>query len=172
MAAKTDRQMEAAELAEALGVNVWTVRKWISEGCPCDKPGGNKPNRFNETEVAAWMRRAGKTGEVGRPRKPGTDDRNAAELRKLNAMADHWELKNAQVRGQLYEAQEVDREWGNVGQVIRNGFQSLAAGVAASLVGLTAQEIEQRLEERVNDILRHLARDAGEPADAGALEVL
>ncbi|MEA2707677.1 MAG: Phage packaging protein Nu1, partial [Phycisphaerales bacterium] len=60
-------EVDAHGLCQQFGVDRSTVKRWIARGMPCDRSGKGKRNRFNESEVAAWLEANHLTGRVGRP---------------------------------------------------------------------------------------------------------
>lgn len=50
------RGMTTPQLARHLGVPIYTVRRWVKAGCPCDKgtEGRHKGHRFDPQAVVEW----------------------------------------------------------------------------------------------------------------------
>jgi phage terminase Nu1 subunit (DNA packaging protein) len=172
---KVRRVNTVDEVAAEFGQHANTVRKWVSKGCPCDRPGGNKPILFDLAEVAKWRRDQGLTGDPGRPANRETGDLQSARTRKENAMADWHELRVATAKKELLPAGEVEETWTRHVLAARSEIIEIPAAVAPQLVGLDAPEIQTILEARIRAVLTKLSqgndRDMGTPesGDAGLL---
>lgn len=168
------RSATVKQVADGFDVAEKTVRQWAKDGCPHDGGGSSAtPYAFDQTEVAAWMRMGGKTGKPGRPVQKGGEGRSEADLRRLNAMADHWELKNAALRRQVILAVDVDTEWGHIMQVVRNGIQNLGATILPlalqhGMPNAEAVKFQNGVDTITGDILRHLSRDGDADGEIGA----
>ena len=123
------------QVAEILDLDEKTVRRWCnlkSDPCP-HKRTRSGVIRLNEAEIAAWMQAHQLTGRPGRPAKDAgggagqADALTSAKLRKENALAATYELDLAERRGDLLDGELVKARWAGIGNVIRNGFQNLAA---------------------------------------------
>lgn len=153
------RDKTTAEILDTFGINAQTLAGWIRKGCPCTKAKGRgKQNKFDEGEVASFLKEKGLTGAVGRPGGPLSEDLAAARLRKERAMADLNEIKVAKERGTLVDIAEQERSNIQKFTVIRNKLMGLPSAVAPSITGLDAPEIERILDERIRETLIELSR--------------
>jgi phage terminase Nu1 subunit (DNA packaging protein) len=152
------RDKSTEEISQILDVDISTIKRWISNGLPCDRAGRGKPCRLDATEVAAWMREKGLTGKLGRPKTETAKELEAARIRKENALADRYELDVAVRRGELLERVDVERM--NVQKVaaLRNALLSLPASLSPSLEGCSGAEIQDELERAVLGLLEQFAR--------------
>lgn len=163
---------EVAEIVGGDGVDEKTIRRWCGRAkspCPHDRDARGQV-KLDEAEVVAWMRASGLTGEPGRPAAKSSRNIKAAQLRKENALADRYEIMNDRERGLLVESAEVEREWANVANVVRAGFQSIGSSVVPIALGLglpqsAAPELQEKVDGIAADILLQLHRKGGGPAD-------
>lgn len=92
------------------------------------------------------------------------------EIRKLKASAATAETALARERGELLDATEVEREWGNIGQIMRVAIQDLSASVISlalqcGLPPVSTEEYTRKINDLSADILSHLSRDASVETD-------
>ncbi len=162
---KTTRTAGTSDVAAEFDVGRNAVITWARDkDCPHDG-GEGKPYRFDIAEVAAWMRDNNLTGKPGRPQSAQSATREEADLRKTNAMADNWEIRNAKELRDLLPAAEVKRAWSAVAQEVRSKVLGTAASVGPSLVGMAAQEIITELERALSEAMQSLDPD-DEPTTA------
>jgi len=76
--------------------------------------------------------------------------------RLTRLQADAQELKNAQIRGEMVEIAEVERQWQNILRVVRSGLLALPSRVASILPHLTRAD-KTAIEREVRSILEELA---------------
>jgi terminase small subunit / prophage DNA-packing protein len=97
------------ELCQTFGITKYEAEKWVQAGCPVverpSSPGGEW--KFDTADVADWRARQALV-EAGLE-KPLDLERERARLAK--EQADAQELKNAQARGELIPANEVEGLW-------------------------------------------------------------
>lgn len=151
------RDKTAKEIMDVFEINRNTLQVWVRKGCPVTKSkiGGN---RFDETEVASWMKANGLTGKAGRPVGPMSEQLMAAKLRKENAMADKHEIEVARIKGLLVEKSQNEADNVKKFTVIRNKLLGLPASVAPTITGMNAPDIERELETRIREVLTELSR--------------
>jgi terminase small subunit / prophage DNA-packing protein len=153
------RTQTTDEILEVIGINRQTLQAWVKKGCPCTKARGKgKQNKFDQFEVAAWMKANNLSGTVGRPTGPVSEQLAAAKLRKENAMAELHEIRVAREKGELVEKAEQERLNIKKFTVIRNKLMGLPAAAAPAIAGLEAPAIETALECRIRDLLAELSR--------------
>jgi phage terminase Nu1 subunit (DNA packaging protein) len=152
------RDKTTDDIAELFDVDESTIKRWVAQGLPCDKGGRGQHRRFDEGEVAAWLKSKNLTGKPGRPQTEGGRELLAAKVRKENALATRYEIEVAERRGELLNRSEVERQ--NVQKVaaLRNGLLSLSATLAPSLEGRSAEDIQGEIERAIVRILEHYAR--------------
>jgi len=152
-----ERTDGAGEVCEQLGVTEQTLRRYCTEGCPHTKGGPGKANTYDVAEVFAWMREQNRTGRVGRPREQLSPELEAAKLRKENAMARNWEIRNAVGEGRLIDLNAVTQRFGNAGASLRSSLESMGEQIAHLVVGKTATEaatiIDNETSRRVDAAL-------------------
>lgn len=61
-----ERSLNARQVAEELGGNERTIRRWCADGCPHTREADGRL-RFNAREVELWMEREGREFGGGRP---------------------------------------------------------------------------------------------------------
>lgn len=156
MARKTDRTQTAADVCAELGISRSALQDYESKGCPCTRPGRGKPNHYNVTEIAAWMRANDLTGKVGRPVTKQSKNQQDADLRKTNAMADNWEIRNARELGELLPAADVARAWSRVAHEVRSRVLNAAPAVAPGLDGMNVTERTAEIDRALREALEGL----------------
>lgn len=157
---RSKRSETAADICEQLDIAKSTLEKYVKRGCPHTKGKPGKPNLYDVTEVAAWMQSENLTGNPGQPRKHDSPDLEAARLRKENAMARNWEIRNEELDGKLVSADEVTTLWGSIGAAVRNSLESMGEQIAHRVVGKTDREAAVIIDEEIKRRLRVLADGA------------
>ncbi len=154
------RTMDAVELAEVLGVNEMTVRRYAREGMPHTAGQGKAhPARFGPEECQAWMKENTRTGKVGAPATPASAAMAAAKLRKELALAERYELLVKRDKGDLVSASEIQAQFDACVQKSKDVLDTIGDGVAPLLVGLTSPaQISQIINQRITDACNQLAR--------------
>lgn len=151
------RTLTAQECADELDLSVELVRDYAMRGCPHDKGGRGKPNRFDADEVTAWMRENGYTGKPGRPAEESPDIEKA-RLREINLRCRKHELDVAEREGSLLDANDVDRGRVSRIHIVKAKLMGLGAALAPSLYGRDAAEIQTIIEKATTDICEEFAR--------------
>lgn len=111
---------------------------------------------YSAEEVAAWMRSQDLTGEPGRPVTGQSADLDAANLRKTNAMADNWEIRNERELRSLLPAAEVRRSWSKVAMRVRAQVLAVPDSAGPAMDGMNAAERIQEMRERLEEALEQL----------------
>jgi len=155
-----NRDKTTSEILDILGVTHRTLRNWMKEGLPYTKGTAGRSNMFDESEVAAWMKNTGRTGQPGRPKSETSNDRDHWSMRKEKALAEKYELQLERERGQLIEKAVVEQRWTNIANALQHTLQSQAAQLAPRLVGKTAQQIEEELETDTKRRLNNACENA------------
>jgi phage terminase Nu1 subunit (DNA packaging protein) len=151
------RDKTTDDIAGLFDVDESTVKRWVAAGLPCDR-NGRKPRKFDEGEVAAWLKANNKTGKPGRPQTEVGKELTAAKIRKENALAKKYELEIAATEGTLIPRAEVERQKVQKVAALRNGLLSLPASLAPTLEGMTAAEIQGEIEGAVVGLLEQYAK--------------
>jgi len=137
--ANIKRNDTSSDVADLFDVHEKTIRQgWVKRGCPHERREGRL--YFDAGEVAAWMQAEGVTGKPGRPDGETSPALEAARLRKTDAMARNWELRNLVSEGQLIDLDTVTQRFGNVGASLRSSLESMGEQIAHLVVGKTATE--------------------------------
>lgn len=157
---KLKRKQTTTQVAESLEVDPKTVRGWIKKGCPATKPAGpGKSWMLDETEVAAWLKSEGMSGKPGRPAGAGSEQLDDARLRKESAMADNWELRNAQARGDLLERAEVETTAKEQVRAVRSRLMSVGATLASQLEHRSAAEMQGLIDQHMRSVCEAFAAE-------------
>lgn len=149
------RDKSTADIATLFDVTTRAVSKWVKEGLPYDAPKKkNQSAKYNETEVAAWMKANKKTGKPGRP---ANEALNAAKLRKETAMAIKYEIENKVSMGLLVDAASEQQR--NIAKIttVRNRLCGLGATLSPALEGLDGAERQAAIDEAVEQILKEFS---------------
>lgn len=151
------RDKTTDDICELLDIDESTLKRWVAAGLPCNT-NGKKSRKFDEGEVAAWMKTNRKTGKPGRPQTEDGKEFMAAKIRKENALATRYEIEIDQIRGKLLNKSDVESS--NVQKVsaLRNGLLSLPASLAPGLEGLGAAEIQAEIEGAVKNLLEQFSK--------------
>ena len=80
----------------------------------------------------------------------------AEQVRLTTAKADHQELINAKLRGEMIEIAEVEAQWSNILRIVRSGMLALPSRVAQRLPQLTRAD-KTVIDSEVRAILEELA---------------
>ena len=150
-----DQNMQPIKDAAAeLDIRLDQMRRYVVLGAPHEKRG----NRYycDPCAITAWMKAEGYTGDAGaRIRDP---DLNAARLRKENAMANNWEIRNAELEGRLVDGDKANQWFASVARVIRNKLQSVGAQNAPVWISIpTVVELQQAIDKTINESLESLS---------------
>ena len=148
---ESDKNIQSLkDTAEELDISIERLRKYLHAGAPHEKKG----NRYfcDPCEIIAWMKTEGYTGESGRRIKD--PDLNDARLRKEEAMAKNWEIRNAELEGKLVDGDKAKQWFASVATVIRNRMQSMGAQNAPVWISIpTVVELQLAIDEIVNESL-------------------
>jgi phage terminase Nu1 subunit (DNA packaging protein) len=155
------RTATAATVCDELDISKSTLQNYLARGCPYTKGGPRRQSRYDVAEVAAWMRANNLTGNPGRPPEASSPALDAARLRKENAMATNWELRNAEAQGLLVDANQVRERWVRRGTMLRNTLESAGGQLAPRLAGRDVAECRRVLNEFVQHALANLENDDG-----------
>ncbi|MEM7667224.1 MAG: hypothetical protein AAF250_15325 [Pseudomonadota bacterium] len=147
-------ECSAHELSEWLGLSARQIYRHETEGHVV-KLG---KNRFDlQASIRAYCEWLRDQAHYGRPA-TGTAKSALAEenLRLKREQADAVALKNAQARGELVPAGEVERAWAGVLRTVRAAMLSVAPRVQARLAHLSADDVSV-IDREVRDALSETA---------------
>ena len=157
------RIQSTAEILELLDINKNTLNNWRKRGCPHDKRVGAKGARYDEAEVAAWLKSEGlgpksvrESGVIAPAF--GESPKLKAEIRKHVAMAEKYEMDVAERRGKLVSRDLVETRFANVGVAIRSSLQGMGAQLSPSIVGKSAAQIQRAIDKEVERRLSELCK--------------
>lgn len=143
-----------------LGVELSTIDGWRESGCPHWSEG--RRVFFDTAKVYDWkLNGAGSRKDAETPTE-GEETPLVAPLQqaRLNkARADAQEMANAQKRGELVEASEVEATWTQEFQRIRGGLSGLGSKLAPELIGMkTERQMARRIDNETNQLLEELSQ--------------
>lgn len=139
-------------LASLLGVSERLIRDLATEGTIV-RMGRGKYDL--EASVRGYCARLRETAS-GRGGESATQNLTAERTRLAQEQADTAALKNAQLRGELVSAVEVERQWSDVLRTVRAGLLAVPSRILQRCPHLNAQDgVEIDLE--VREALKELA---------------
>jgi len=150
------REQTTRETTKTLGVNRSTLRTYVAMGCPVTRRGRGRPNTFDPAKLSAWMRHHDLTGKPGRPTTEKSKTQRAADLRKTNAIADNWELRNANELAELLPTSEVKAAWSRIASATRERVISVAASVSPMLDNMNVTERTAAIDAALREALEGL----------------
>lgn len=119
-------------IAEAMGVSLPTIDKWVREGCPVKQRGRKGIQwEFSVPDVVAWY------GERERENAAGGNTATDDELkrRKLRAETGKAELEFAKARGEVAPVAEFERATSKMMAAIRANIMNVPARAVLQLLG-------------------------------------
>lgn len=161
-----------AELADAMGVSLPTVDRWVKEGCPIKvRPRKGVPAQFVLGEVVSWWGARERENATG----GATTDEAELRRRKLAAETGTAELEFARARGEVAPVAEFEKATARLMAAIRANVMNVPARAVLQLLGETDEAtFKQRLRAELTLALEQSALvefdldDEGE--DAGGEE--
>lgn len=152
----TDVIIGNAAMADLLGISQVRLKQLIDAGTITKEGHGKYNLRDCVRAYTAHLRKH--AAQAGRPTTGGDNSDLAAEkLRHETAKADHAELKNAALRGELVPVSDVRAEWSGIATDLRASLMAVPARVAARS-GLP-RDVGVKLEEELRDALEDLSDD-------------
>lgn len=155
---RTTRYTGRQETADVVGVDVKTLDRWVRDGCPVEKRGGNGVAwEFYLPDVIRWWgdRRVAET-TANAP-----DDLHEIELRRKRAEMLQAELELAKARSEVAPIHEFEMAQTKAMAAIRTRIMNVPQRVVMQLLGETN---ETTFKERLTDELR-VALEAASEAD-------
>ncbi len=151
------------ELAQAMGVNAYTITKWQLDGLPIVSRGrAGVPSRYDQAACLAWKAARDVSAATAGGLSVATEN---AKLKR--AQTEGQELRNRRLRGELLEAGDVERTWAGFVAAARAKLLALPHALAERACQEAAQgraAVEALLREDMHAVLRELAGDSPSPA--------
>jgi phage terminase Nu1 subunit (DNA packaging protein) len=145
-----------SELAEILGVSERTLSTWQQEGLPIENQ-QHQGNTYHTVKVIDWLKQhhanrlTESNGEIL--------DLEAEKARLTKAQADAAELKLAEQKRQLLDANEVQAVWENNIMACRAKLLSLPSKIAPVVANETSTPIiESTIRDALYEALDELSR--------------
>lgn len=136
------------QIADVLGVAPKTIVEWQEQGLPValrGRPG--VPSEYDSAACVAWMIER----ELSKIRTESPADRLA------RVKADSIEMDNAERRGLLVKAEDIEPALQAAFTLAREAWCDAVPRVSRLVVGKPAAEVEAALQREFEDFLRHLA---------------
>lgn len=149
-------RLDTKQLCNDLEITRNTVTLWVKAGLPHTKEG--KKSFFNRQQVIDWMTKNKKDGRPGRPKGELPEEIKKAQLRVLLAKAENEEIKLKVGKGELMSKSDVEQGRLLRIQMVKNGLLGLASSLSSQLVGLSAIEIQNRIESEVMRLLEAFSK--------------
>lgn len=146
------------QIAEAFGVTVKTIVEWQDQGFPIESRGsfsGSIENVYSLPACIAWYAKR----EVEKVRAVSPNDRLA------NARAEQVEMENAQSRGLLVLASEIEPKLTAAMINAREQWRNEPSRLSVALAGRSAEEIEDALDQAFDAFLHRMAAWRDESSD-------
>lgn len=153
---QTSELVTAAVLARWLGVTPKTVRELAKRGVVVKAGRGLYVLEDSVRNVIADMR---KTASARGDEKSLASIRDE-KIRLTRAQAQHAELRNAQLRGELVEAAAVEAEWSSVLRTVRATMLAIPSRAAHRLPHLTPHDLAE-IDRQIRDALVEIADGNG-----------
>lgn len=151
------------EIADHFDVHVQTVKNWAKRGMPI-----NGRNNYDLAVIRKWAIGQGlivdHPAEKGEEGIGGQTENYSEKLQRERylherAKREERELKVKEAIGSLVRVEDVGKEFKAMAQAIKMDILALPHKIAPFLEGLSAVEIQKKLEIAVDDILRHLSQE-------------
>lgn len=156
MGPETVNGFTLTEAAELLGKKPDTLKSWFSKGCPHDKEG--RTYVVNVAAVFAWRidyERRILQGQDGDDEGPLVLEHERAKLAKEQRI--QVRMANEVRRGELVEAEEVKRAWGEILGAVRAKVMAIGAKVGARVGGKEGRKIKALVDEQTRKALLELS---------------
>ena len=154
------------ELAAILGVSTRTITDYASAGICVRIARGRYDVRASIPRVVAHLR------DTASGRSPGPgDELQSHKIRIAKAQADRAEREAQAATGKLINADEAEREWGDMCALFMRTMMGLPSAIAGVLPHLTRHETTI-IEDKVRDALNRCADAAQQAGDAAAASAI
>lgn len=138
------------ELLGVLGVARTTFWRWQQKHKDCPKPRAD--GRWCVAEVREWIERNGLTA--------GSDEdmteKEALEVRRLTAICDGLEFKNACERREYLSKDEVRRQVSEAAHVLKRAIRSWKGSLAPRVAGLSVEAAAVEIDKAADELLGQL----------------
>ena len=133
------------ELAAAVGVSRSTLDDWRKEGCPMTTP----------EAVKAWRKDHKLPRRGVKPVGDGSmqDQLLAAQVAKVQEETRNKKMKNDMLAGKLYDADDVERDVGELTSMIRARLESVPDELSMEFPEEVRLSLTQRLKDKIDQIL-------------------
>lgn len=140
-------QLSQKDAAELLGTTPRSLRDWEQDGQGIPR---NADGTYPPTALVAWwvQRHTGSADDL---------DAEQERARKDKEAADRLALQNAETRGDVARLSVIERELGMVYADHRANALGIPSRLSPRLVGLNADQIRDRLEGAIYELLTGLA---------------
>ena len=142
--------MSITELAAAIGVSRQQLHGYIKRGCPTDSPEAVRAWRLDNVQ-----RRRGVSPEAGESLQAKLLQ---AQIDKATQEARAKRLKNDLLSGQLYDAQDVERDVAELTGLIRSRLEAIPDELVMEFAPEHRATYQQRLEEKIRLVLTEMSQ--------------
>ena len=149
-----DEPVRAAVLAEMLGISERAIRSLAERGIVQRTPDSLYPFAESIRAYCHHLREAA----AGRGGQGAGSKLTAEREREVRERADHLALRNAQARGEMLPAVDVERRWSIIIRVVRSRMLSVPSRVRQSLGHLTAHDVAV-IDREIRAALTELGHD-------------
>ena len=139
------------ELAEALGCDRKTIRRWLKQNDP-DCPGAMPDGRYNITLWQLWVAKKGK-----KPAKKPLQDKGDLDAENMRLKNEKLQIENAVRRGELMAVDEVCQVVVEAVSAFVKRARGAKHTLAPQVVGVSVPEATKRIGSEIDDALRELS---------------
>lgn len=140
------------ELAEKLGCDRKTIRRWLKEGDP-ECPGAMADGRYNVTLWKLWVEAKGKkVRAIAKDR-----DKGSLEMDNMRLRNEKLEIENMVRRGELLHVDEVIAVLSDLTSGFARKVRGLKHILPNSVVGVSVPEATKRIDREAIEALQELA---------------
>lgn len=138
------------ELAGYLGVRHEVISRWKAKYA--DIPKRRSDGRLSVEEFRGWMEEHG----IGADTEEEMTEKEALEVRRLKAVCDGLEFKNAVERREYLHKDEVRRQVAEAAHVLKRAMRSLKGSLAPAVAGLSVEDAAVAIDKSVEELLGQL----------------
>ena len=126
------------------------IGKWVQVGCP-----RNRDGTYSLPDVAAWHINK----NADKPHRPPaeTDEMEKAKLADIRSRTKLRDQARLAAEKNLVNREDIHEEWMLLLHGVNIGLTTLARVLVKEVAGQPEPTVKQRVEERVNDVLRTFA---------------
>jgi len=154
--ARKKRTATEQDMLNEFSVAHSTLARYRKLGMPHTRGVRGKPARYDIAEAAAWMRENNLTGKMGRPQPEKSKTMEEANLRKTNAMADNWQIRNERELRELLPVAEVQKAWSRIAMRVRSQVLAVPDSAGPAMDGMNAAERIEEMKTRLEEALANL----------------